>query len=251
LDTKPFLQSIEPLVRGQFSFPRWQRWLERIGILPSSDPCPSVQGMASPKKLRLLQLAGAALPRDGSELYFEVGTFQGKSLIAAMRGHAHARAVACDNFSLFDDPHEPRNQKALEANLRDYGLEHRVTFFNRDFRDVIQDWPSLGLPPVGCYFYDGAHDEDSQYRGIRDAEPLLADEALVLVDDWRFAPDSDSRAEAGTRRAMAACPRTSRPAQRRLGTMVERPRRARVQKKARPNRIRQPVTARPKDPACP
>jgi len=159
--------------------------------------------MASPKKLRLLQLAGAALPRDGSELYFEVGTFQGKSLIAAMRGHAHARAVACDNFSLFDDPHEPRNQKALEANLRDYGLEHRVTFFNRDFRDVIQDWPSLGLPPVGCYFYDGAHDEDSQYRGIRDAEPLLADEALVLVDDWRFAPDSDSRAEAGTRRAMA------------------------------------------------
>ena len=34
------------------------------------------------------------------------------------------------------------------------------------------------------------------------ARCVLADEALVLVDDWRYAADSDSRAKTGTLRAM-------------------------------------------------
>jgi hypothetical protein len=57
--------------------------------------------------------------------------------------------------------------------------------------------------PIGLYFYDGAHDEDSQYEGIRQAEPLLAGKALVIVDDWRFAEDSRSYAQRGTQRAIA------------------------------------------------
>lgn len=35
------------------------------------------------------------------------------------------------------------------------------------------------------------------------AEPFLGEGALVIVDDWRFAPDSQSYAKVGTERAIA------------------------------------------------
>ena len=52
------------------------------------------------------------------------------------------------------------------------------------------------------YFYDGAHDELSQYTAIKKIEPILSDEAIVIIDDWRHAQDSSSYAEAGTKRAI-------------------------------------------------
>jgi hypothetical protein len=57
--------------------------------------------------------------------------------------------------------------------------------------------------PVGVYFYDGAHDEKSQYLAIKNVELLLAKEAVVVIDDWRFAEDSRSYAKVGTEKAIA------------------------------------------------
>jgi hypothetical protein len=37
--------------------------------------------------------------------------------------------------------------------------------------------------PVGVYFYDGAHTGLAHYLALGVVEPLLADEAVVLVDD--------------------------------------------------------------------
>ena len=165
------------------------------------DPCPDVVGMASVRKLRLLHRAVSFLPAAEPECYLEVGTYQGKSLIAAMLHNFGRSAIACDNFSLFDD--RRANRAVLDLNLSRYGLSERVRVFDADFRDLLSRWRDEGLPTVGVYFYDGAHDEESQYLAIRLAEPVLSDRAIVIVDDWRLAEDSDSRAEAGTRRAIA------------------------------------------------
>ncbi|MFH1251718.1 MAG: class I SAM-dependent methyltransferase [bacterium] len=73
-------------------------------------------------------------------------------------------------------------------------------FFNSDFRKILNN--RFIKHPIGLYFYDGAHDFDSQYQAIKLAEHLLADNALVLVDDWRFADDSHSYAKAGTLKAV-------------------------------------------------
>jgi predicted O-methyltransferase YrrM len=91
----------------------------------------------------------------------------------------------------------------LERNIARYGLASRITFFDCDFRDLLSRWREHRLPLVGVYFYDGAHDEESQYLAIRLAEDVLAERAIIIVDDWRLSEDSDSRAEAGTRRALA------------------------------------------------
>lgn len=168
------------------------------------DPCPDVSGMASPRKLRLLHLAVSLLPSDGTECYCEVGTFQGKSLIAALKDNPGRAGVCSDNFSEFEARGPgPNNLSTLLQNLERYGLTSRVTIFSEDFRSVFEKARARHLiPPIGVYFYDGAHDYQSQYDGIRLVEPLLADQAIVIVDDWRHAPDSNSYAEQATLRAI-------------------------------------------------
>jgi hypothetical protein len=163
------------------------------------DPCPDVSGMASYKKLLLIDLVASLLPDD--ECYLEVGTFQGKHLVAALNRNPKVNAVACDNFSEFND--SGVNRATLEGNLARYGLQDRVQFFDMDFRALMASWSERKLPRVGGYFYDGAHDKASQYDGIKHVEPLLADRALVIVDDWRLAKDSGSYAEAGTLQAIS------------------------------------------------
>ena len=159
------------------------------------DLCPQVEGMISIKKQQLLNLAFRFL--DEGEAYFEVGTYQGKSLLSAILNNPRRPVYACDNFSQFD----VNSFRITRANLDRYGLFDRVVFFDADFLTV---YDTAHLPvPLGLYFYDGAHDDASQYAGIKLVEPFLADEALVIVDDWRFAPDSQSHAKAATLRAIA------------------------------------------------
>lgn len=165
------------------------------GLRHALDPVRGVPGMTSLKKQRLLRLAFSCI--GPGECYLEVGTFLGKSLISAARGNGNPPIYACDNFSEFGHYNSP---EALRSNLERYGLAESVTFFDADFREVLNR-PNI-KEPVGLYFYDGAHDAESQYDGIVQAEPLLSDEALVVVDDWRYAEDSQSFAKAGTRRAI-------------------------------------------------
>jgi predicted O-methyltransferase YrrM len=198
-----FLDAIQPLV-GERPFSSFAaRLLRRFNRSIPEDPCRDITGMTSPKKLRLLSSAVSFLPMSDDECYLEVGTYQGKSLVSSLLENPGRCAVACDNFSLFDEPTAPRNRAVLERNIARYGLSSRITFFDCDFRDLLSRWREHRLPLVGVYFYDGAHDEESQYLAIRLAEDVLAERAVIIVDDWRLSEDSDSRAEAGTRRALA------------------------------------------------
>lgn len=167
-------------------------------VVASTDLCPDVQGMMSLKKQRLLNKAFALL--EPNEAYLEVGTYQGKSLLSAMLHNDRRPVYACDNFSQFDT-----NSLAItRSNLSRYGLFDSVVFYDCDFLTI---YDQKHLPtPLGLYFYDGAHDDQSQYLGIKQVEPFLADEAIVLVDDWRFAPDSQSFARAATLRAATESP---------------------------------------------
>ena len=163
-------------------------------VVSEVDLCPGVEGMMSIKKQQLLNLAFSFL--EEGEAYLEVGTYQGKSLLSAMLNNPVRPVYACDNFSEFDT----NSLEITEANLAHYNLRDQVAFHDCDFTEIFTE---ESLPdPIGLYFYDGAHDDESQYRGIRLAEAFLAEEALFLVDDWRFAPDSQSHAKAATLRAI-------------------------------------------------
>ena len=148
------------------------------------DVIAGVPNLAEENVLALLNLAASLLAPG--ESYVEVGSYYGASLIGAMRGN-DGDFVAIDRFEF--GPLEVKgvnlpaaSREGLEANLREFGAED-ATILEGDAFEVLEGG-GLGDRRVGVYYYDGAHDYDAQMRGLRAVEPWLADEALVVVDDY-------------------------------------------------------------------
>ena len=94
------------------------------------------------------------------------------------------RAVAVESFREFGvDPEV--GQAEVADSLRRFGCAAGVDFVRADAFRALRTGLTEG--PVGVYFYDGAHSRVAQYLGMGMAEALLADTALVVIDDasWR------------------------------------------------------------------
>jgi predicted O-methyltransferase YrrM len=138
----------------------------------------TVDGMSTEHLLTLLNLATSLLP--ACESYLEVGSYRGRSAVGAALGRRDRTFTAIENFREFGfDPTE--SERLLRAALRDWNMADRVRLLCGDAFRLL---PGAVLPStVGVYFYDGAHSRLAQYLGLGLAEPVLADEALVVVDD--------------------------------------------------------------------
>jgi predicted O-methyltransferase YrrM len=138
-----------------------------------------VTNLASENVLALLNLAASCL--DPDEAYVEVGVYHGASLIASMLGNDGKRFVGIDSFAFRDTSLEK-----IEANLRRFGLFNsalpRPEVLVGDAFELVPGG-ALDGTRIGLWYYDAAHDYDSQVEGLRIAEPLLAPGALVIVDD--------------------------------------------------------------------
>lgn len=138
----------------------------------------AVRGMTTVNVLQLLNHAVAHL--ETGEVYCEVGSFQGATLIGALLGHKSCLAYAADNFSELDP--QGTNHRALQANLAAFSVQDQVRFHNQDFEDFLFGLRGSGIK-IGVYLYDGAHDYRSQLLGLLLATPLLAERALLVIDD--------------------------------------------------------------------
>lgn len=139
-----------------------------------------VQGMTTANVMQLLNFAVQCL--SPGELYCEIGTYQGTTLIGALLDQGDRMAYAVDNFSEFDE--DGRCFAALMHNLNQFGLEEQVYFCNQDFQQFLLELKELNTDDkIGVYFYDGAHDYRSTLLGLLLAKPFLADTALIILDD--------------------------------------------------------------------
>jgi predicted O-methyltransferase YrrM len=134
-----------------------------------------VEGLATPNTLALINHAVSLLPHG--ESYVEVGTFRGASLIAALTGNRDKDAVALDSFAMRNGTPEQ-----LERNLERFGLAGVPTVIVGDAFELVRGGALEGRR-VGVWYYDAAHDYESQLDGLRIAEPHLAPGALLIVDD--------------------------------------------------------------------
>ena len=134
----------------------------------------SVKNLATENTLALLNLAASCLGPE--EAYVEIGVYHGASLISSMLGNEDKRFVGVDSFGFRD-----ASLEGVEANLERFGLPRPEIMVGDAFELVpggaIED------SSVGVWYYDAAHDFDSQVRGLRIAEPLLVPGALLIVDD--------------------------------------------------------------------
>ncbi|MBW4497448.1 MAG: tetratricopeptide repeat protein [Oscillatoria princeps RMCB-10] len=143
-----------------------------------------VQGMTTANVMQLLNFAVECM--DAGEIYCEIGTYQGSTLIAALLGHPERMAYAVDNFSQFDTG--AKNIEKLRENLSKFFLEDRVEFCQQDLEEFLLELRQLETEEkIGVYFYDGPHDYRSQLLGLLLIKPFLAEKALIIVDDTNWA----------------------------------------------------------------
>lgn len=172
MNTKEFFAQVAAAFPGdpQDTDPSDPRWAQIAD---------DVAGYTGPNELAVLQAAAAAMPAD--EAYLEVGTFKGRSLCAAVQDNAGKDFYVMENFLEFGmQGLEARAE--LEGNLAKYAGDANVVLLEGDCFKLMADRASV-TKPVGVYFYDGEHTLLSHYLALAVVEPLLADEALVLIDD--------------------------------------------------------------------
>ena len=142
-----------------------------------------VPGMTTANVLQLLNWAVAGL--EGDEIYCEIGTYLGSTLIGALWQHPEVTAWAVDNFAEYNPQGD--NGDRLWANLEQFELTDQVCFFDQDFEAFFADFRELPDPPkIGVYFYDGAHDYRSTLMGLLSVTPFLAEQAFIILDDYNW-----------------------------------------------------------------
>lgn len=121
--------------------------------------------------------------------YLEVGCYKGSSTAAALYGNPHVTATVMDLWL-----HGTRAEFMGVAGAY-FPKPDAVTLVEGD---CFEHAPALPANHFNVYLYDGGHSEEDHYRGIKDFWFALADEAVILVDDFNWADVRN-----GTRRAFA------------------------------------------------
>ena len=113
--------------------------------------------------------------------YLEVGTFWGRSVLSAALYNPSTRCITIDNFSQFGG-----SFGNLQKGLDRFNLPN-IEFYNLDYKDAIaqifEKEPDL---KVDVYFYDGDHAYQHQVNGLNIMLPYLADNCVILVDDYNL-----------------------------------------------------------------
>ncbi len=156
----------------------------------TEDVINSVGGYISPNNRHLLNNLGAI-----STHYYEIGSHVGSSLISAVYGNDNLKsATGCDNFSLFNQEHNAKNDFLKHCNTH---IPERYTLLEKDcFTVTKEDLPNK----IDLFFSDGAHDYESQRKAITHTAPFLADEAIIVTDDTAWVEPN-----AGTIKGLIEC----------------------------------------------
>ncbi|MCT7969252.1 class I SAM-dependent methyltransferase [Laspinema sp. D1] len=165
---------------------QYENWGED-SVKPCSDKFQEVldrvQGTTTANLMQLINLAVSCL--EPGEIYCEIGTYQGSSLIGALLDQGDRHAYGVDNFSEWDESSE--SYETLIENLTQFKVLDRVEFYNEDFeRFLLNLRDRQPTPKVGVYFYDCAYDYRSQLIGLLFMKNFLADRALVIVNNGHW-----------------------------------------------------------------
>ena len=138
-----------------------------------------VQGMSTPSNMHLLNLAVQCMSED--EIYLEVGTWRGRTLIGALLNN-EARGIAIDDDTMDNHDGDDRaSEDVWRENVQQFGMAERTQYINGSVPAV---WETLRTPPVGVYLFDGDKSTpEAAYEGLEGVMPFLAKEALIIVDD--------------------------------------------------------------------
>lgn len=136
----------------------------------------SMEGMSG-LKTRIFYNELCSLKVEGRDTeYLEVGTWKGSTVCSALWENSKCHGTVIENWALFGGPRDEFNQNVDKARIKD-----RLQIFEED---VFSFDISKLSKPIDIYLYDGDHDQIHQYKGITHIWAALADQAIIIVDDW-------------------------------------------------------------------
>lgn len=150
-----------------------------IGKSKLSDEVLGLEGLSS-KLVRhfLNNIASTA------KNYLEVGVYLGSTFISANYNNNKIIPIyAVDNFTGFF--HQDKNNKQkLKNNLELFLDNYNYKLIDKSFQNLTFD--DIPKNYIELYLYDGDHDYKSQYDGIVMMDKFLANEFVLMVDDWNY-----------------------------------------------------------------
>ncbi|WP_237746630.1 O-linked N-acetylglucosamine transferase, SPINDLY family protein [Planktothrix agardhii] len=160
----------------------YEQW-GTVFVHPQSKRFQQVLNLASEQfpqnLLPLLNCAVASL--EPNEIYCEIGTQQGLTLIGALLNQPEAIAYAIN-----DNPDYTPDSESLEQlfkNLHQFNLEEQVCFYNQDVEEFLLELRQLETEiKIGVYVVQSSTDYRSTLLALLLAQPLLSDSALIIVD---------------------------------------------------------------------
>jgi predicted O-linked N-acetylglucosamine transferase (SPINDLY family) len=142
----------------------------------------TVNSMISPNVMQLLNLAVSCL--DDNEVYCEIGTFTGGSLISGLINNPDKIAYAVDNFSELD---AGENFDKLTNNLEQFNLADQVFFCYQDFEEFFRDLKNQELQEkIGVYFYDASQNYRSYLLGLLHLKSVISEKCLLILTNCQW-----------------------------------------------------------------
>lgn len=140
---------------------------------------PYPYGACTPFIGHMLNYAVSMLPHD--EAHLHIGVYCGLSLAYAMTNNFDKIHYANDDFS-----HAPDIDKQFFDWMETHGFMPHVRFQTGDCFAMLNMNPPFIQHKIGVYFYDAGHTYENQLNALRLAEPYLADEAIIIIDDTNW-----------------------------------------------------------------
>lgn len=137
----------------------------------------AIGGFTSDKIRHLLNNLGTL-----STNVFEIGSHRGSTFCSTIYGNENIKnATCCDNFTEFDDG---TVRQALISNTENFKPKKcNLTFIEKDcFTITKEKIPEL----IDLYIFDGAHDYESQRKAFTHFKDFLADQCIIIVDDFNW-----------------------------------------------------------------
>lgn len=136
-------------------------------------------GMTSARIAKMIYYATKDL--DENEVYLEQGTWTGFTLVSAGLDGTKL-VVGVDPYDLEFANSQEINDKAEREMVQNVTFHNtNALVFKNDFRNVKWDRPEK----IGVLFVDADHTYQDVIDGMKWAEPLLSDKAIIIFDDIR------------------------------------------------------------------
>ena|ERR1035437_426230 len=115
--------------------------------------------------------------------YLEIGTWKGSTAISAMYDNNLVRTILIDNFSEFNQDN-PKSKLFENLEMFKNNVDSNVDVIDEDCFKT--DLSKIENHSREIYLYDGAHDEESQYKAFTIYNNILTNYSVVMVDDWNW-----------------------------------------------------------------